>query len=226
MKAYISQNADKKITDALTKRGFEVILLPPFPALSHPVDTHADMLMFVSDGRLFVHRDYEMEFEGFGQIVRIDEPMGDKYPQDILLNIALIGDTVLAKTTHISKTVLNYLASTGRRIRHVSQGYAHCSVCRVSDGAYITADRGIAEIAHGAGLEVLLISEGGISLPPYKYGFIGGACGSTLDEIFFAGTLSSHPDGERIRTFCKKHGKTVTELADIPLSDVGGILFV
>lgn len=226
MLAYISKNADKRIIDALNQEGFEIHLLAPFSALSHPVDTHADMLMLAIDDTVFVHKDYGTDLNGFANIIRIDEPMSNKYPNDILLNIAIVGKNAFCNTKNASKTVLKYLEENGFSLHHVSQGYAHCSSCIVDENAIITADSGIAEAAQQTGIDVLKISEGSISLPPYNYGFIGGACGSFGDKIYFCGSLKYHPDGYKIRRFCENHGKCVVELSDIFLFDVGGILFI
>ena len=222
MLAYISKNADKKIIDALKQKGFETVLLAPFNVLSAPVNTHADMLLCAAGNMVFKHSDYTLE----GDFVSLTEKMGAKYPLDVLLNIAILGKHVFANVKYASKTVLEYLEKSGYTIHHVPQGYAHCSTCIVSDNAIITADRTIALTAQNEGIDALLISEGHISLPPYEYGFIGGATGSTSNSVYFCGSLSHHPDGNSIRAFIEAHGKTVIELSDSPLSDVGGILFI
>lgn len=221
MLAYISQNADSKITEALRQEGFEVILLAPFSALDHPTDTHADMLLLDVNGKIFKYEDYLID----GEFESISESMGAKYPHDVLLNIAVVDSHAFCNVKHASKTVLKYLEDNGYTIHRVAQGYAHCSTCIVSDEAIITADEGIYTAACEIGIDALLIGAGSISLPPYGYGFIGGASGVTDDAVYFCGSLEYHPDGERIRAFIEKYGKRVVELCDAPLADVGGILF-
>lgn len=225
MLAYLSQNADKRIFEALWQEGFETVSLPPFSALSHPVDTHADMLFLSVGDTIFVHRYYPVEIKGFDKVVKIDEPMSDKYPNDVLLNIALVGKNAFANTKYASKTVLKYLEKQGFSINHISQGYAHCSTCIVSENALITADWGIAKAAQKVGVDVLKIEEGSICLSPYNHGFIGGSCGLCKDKIYFCGSLNYHPDGEKIRRFCELYGKVAIDLVDAPLMDIGGILF-
>ena len=226
MLAYLSQNADKRIFEALQQEGFEAIPLAPFSALSHPVDTHADMLLLSVGNVVFVHKDYKIDLSAFENVIHIDEPLGNKYPNDVLLNIAIVGKNVFANIKNASKTILKYLEDNGFAIHHVSQGYAHCSTCIVSENAIITADKGIAQAAQCVGIDVLLISEGNISLPPYNHGFIGGACGATSHSIYFCGSLNYHPDGDKIREFIKNHSKDIIELSDSPLIDIGGILFI
>ncbi len=223
MLAYISQNADKRILNALAVEGFETVLLSPFAALCEPTDTHADMLLCAVGTSIFKHALYPLAGEHF---INVTEDIGAKYPNDILLNIAIVGTHVFCNEKHASATVLEYLRELGYNIHHVSQGYAHCSTCILSEHAIITADSSIAMGAEKAGIDVLLISVGNISLPPYDYGFIGGASGVCGDRVYFCGSLDHHPDGDKIREFCLKHHKTVVELCDSPLADIGGILFI
>ena len=220
MVAYLSENADKRIFEALRQEGFEIIPLAPFGALSFPVDTHADMLLLQAGEKIFKHGDYFVE----GKFENIFEPMGSKYPNDVLLNIAIVGKHAFANTRYASKTVLAYLEENGFEIHHVTQGYAHCSTLIVSENAIISADEGICREAQKCGIDALLISAGYIDLAPYEYGFIGGACGSYGGRIYLCGSLKYHPDGEVIRNFCKSHQKEIVELLDAPISDIGGIL--
>lgn len=222
MKAYTSQNADNRIIEALKRKGFEVHLLAPFDALAAPTDTHADMLLLKVGDVIFKHTNYMLE----GDYSNICDPISAKYPYDVPLNIAIVGKHAFLNEKHASKTVLKYLNENGYRIHHVSQGYTHCSTCIVNDNALISADIGIVRTAQNLGIDVLQISKGCISLPPYEYGFIGGCSGSTDDAIYFCGSLSYHPDGEQIRDFIESHRKEVIELVDTPLSDVGGIVFL
>ena len=224
MRAYLSQNADKKIIDALKQEGLEVKLLAPFSALENPVDTHADMLLLVVDDTVFVHQDYKIDLDGFEKIIKIDEPMSNKYPNDVLLNIAIVGKNAFCNTKFASKTVLKYLEKNSFSVHHVAQGYSHCSTCILSENAIISADKGIVEAAKMVGIDALLISSGHISLPPYNYGFIGGSCGTFGDKIYFCGALNHHPDGEKIRYFATKHKKIIVELTSSPLADIGGII--
>lgn len=229
MTAYLSCLAPQDIITSLALRGMRTVALPAFSALSCPVSSHADMLLLDAGDCLFTYEGYTFAekdalFGKFSKTVRLPDPTSSEYPHDVSLNIAVVGNNVFANTKSASLVALEHLTSLGKTIIHVNQGYAHCSVCVVNDNALITADRGIADAAQKNGLDVLLIESGHVTLPPYSYGFIGGASGSDEENVYFCGSLSYHPNGEEIKKFCISHGKTPVELSDSPLCDVGGIL--
>ncbi len=219
----------------LENNGFEPILLPPAEYLSEAVASHTDMLIFMGFGRLFCHRDYyESNSALTDRIVSLsgleltlsDEPTGEKYPLDVLFNACIVGKRLICNEKTVSKLILDAAQGSGCEIIGVSQGYTKCSVTVVSDNAIITADKTIAAACRAVGIDVLTVSEGHISLPPYNFGFIGGASGYHGDKVYFCGSLDSHPDGKRIREFCKKHKKTAISLTDGELQDVGSLFFI
>lgn len=222
MRAYLSGKADNRIIEALARQGFEINLLAPFCALTAPTDTHADMLLLSVGDKVFKHKDYPLD----GEFLNITEQIGSKYPDDVLLNVCTVGRHAFCNVKYASKTVLKHLEDCNYSIHHVAQGYSHCSTLTVGDNALITADEGIAAAAREAGVDVLKIRSGHISLPPYGYGFIGGASGAIGDTVYFCGSLKYHPDGEMIGDFIFGHGKEYVELGDFPLSDIGGIMFI
>ena len=110
----------------------------------------------------------------------------------------------------------------------VRQGYCACAAAACADGALITSDRGIASAASRAGIPCLTIRPGHISLPGYGDGyggFIGGASGLCGNRLFFSGDPHTHPDGEAIYDFCRKHGTKPVPLTGGKLFDGGGIIF-
>lgn len=230
MYAFISSEASYDIILSLKEEGFNTIPLPSFSKLSQPVSTHADMIIFSCDDTVFLPRDYqfpniEVLRASYENIVYINDSFSPQYPYDVFLNIALVGNDVFVNERYASKQVLEYLKQKGKIIHNVAQGYAHCSACILSEDALITSDKGIASSARKAGKDVLLLPEGNISLPPYSYGFIGGACGCTDKKVYFCGSYELHPQKGAIEDFCKKHEKIPVSLCKSPLSDVGGIFF-
>ena len=231
--------ADHRISteaiSTLKKYGFETIPLPPAEYLSGAVASHTDMLIFMGFGRLFCHRSY---YEGnsvlIDRIVALsglelalsDEPTGEKYPLDVLFNACLVGNRLICNEKTVSRLILEAARVLGCEIINVPQGYTKCSISVVSDNAIITADKAIAAACKGVGIDVLTVSEGHISLPPYDFGFIGGASGVCCDKVYFCGSLDSHPDCERIKEFCEKHHKTAISLTNVELQDVGSLFFI
>ena len=220
---------------SLHKLGFDTILMPPADHLQSGVSSHTDMLIFIGFGRLFCHQSYysahkniiDLISSASGHMLALsDEPTGEKYPQDVLFNACIIGKTLICNKKTVSKLILSAAQENGYHIISVSQGYTKCATCNVSDNAIITADKAIARACSSNGIDVLLINEGHVSLPPYEFGFIGGASGRFCDNIYFCGSLNSHPDGEKIKDFCKKHNKTAVSLTDGELQDVGSLFFI
>ena len=76
------------------------------------------------------------------------------------------------------------------------------------------------------GIDVTVIENGDIALPPHKYGFIGGAAGVFGKEIFFLGDYRTHRSADLIESAILNAGFTPIALSDEPLSDLGRIIFL
>ena len=234
MKYVITDNRiDKKCERGLVERGFELIKLPPFSMLQKPVAAHPDMLLFVEKGRVFCHRDYlpfaEKELyliacAAGAELTLTLDTVGAEYPRDVIFNAVAVGQRLICRRDAVSPTVAALYSEND--IVNVRQGYAKCSTCVVSDGAVITADASIAREASACGIDVLPVSQNGVHLDGYDCGFIGGASGSDEENVYFCGNIDLHPDGEKIKNFCRKHGKNAVSLSDEPLYDYGTLIFV
>ena len=234
MRYVITDNRiDEKCEESLGKRGFELIKLPCFSALQEPVSAHPDMLLFVGKGNLICHGDYfsianeqikRIADISKREIVLSDENIGAKYPSDVLFNAAPVGDRLICKKSAASSLILELYPC--EKIIDVKQGYAKCSVCTVGDNAIITADQSIAKAARGNKIDVLKIEASHTALDGYDCGFIGGASGDDGENIYFCGNLDLHPEGEKIKEFCKKHGREAVSLSDEPFYDFGTLMFI
>jgi hypothetical protein len=193
------------------------------------------MLFFLLGGVLLTHRDYykiakseidHITSAGRFELVMSDEPVGDKYPQDVLFNAAPVSRFILGRADSMSRHISEIAAKNGARIIGVRQGYARCSTVIVGDSAIITQDRDIARSAQECGIDVLLVRPRYVRLEGYDTGFIGGASGTCSDKVFFCGSLDNHPDGESIRKFCLAHGKKAVSLGKGELFDAGTLFFI
>lgn len=207
--------------------GCEVIALPPFSCLPRPTEAHPDLLAArLPTGELLLSRAYYESapsfFDALGLSLRFEErSQGNTYPQDVLFDALAVGHTLYGRKEATSPILRAHYP----RFVEVKQGYARCSVALLSERAAITADKGLAEALCRDGVEVLTIASGHISLPGYDTGFLGGAGGDLGDGRYvFFGDLSSHPDGDRIRAFAKKHQKSAVSLTEGLLSDYGGLI--
>lgn len=231
--AVLSESAPNGAASELERRGITAIALPPHPLLAPPVDTHADMIFRILDGRIFFDKIYCNKYPdtvskivrsgGFSLAFTEESPSGE-YPNDVKFNLLVGGDFAVGKKSALSKELLSAVADSGRDFIDVRQGYAACS-CLLAKDVLVTADKGIASALSGR-VKSLVISPRGVALPPYEEGFIGGACGFDGDTVYFAGSLSRHPDGEKIKAFLAAAGVGTADLFDGELSDVGGIIFI
>ena len=228
---------DNRISDkcekALERDGFYLIKLPPDPSLSEAISSHPDTLLFHAEGEIITTADYcdaaayifsdirEMKPEV--KVSFTSEVRGKKYPTDCIMNALVIGRRIFCKSDTVSKSIIDFADRHGYEIVHTNQGYPACSVLAFG-GCAITADQGIASVMAENGVRVTLISRGGISLPPYEYGFIGGTSGVVGRKIYFFGNLDSHPDGKIIREAIEREGFEAISLSDEELHDVGGII--
>lgn len=224
----LSSAAPGRIVGALSER-FDVLLLPPDPALHAPVASHPDMLVFSVGERVVMAREYLGAYPSVAdriaqtgvRLIPSDAPRGAEYPLDVSLNCLVAGKTVFCHRAAAPEAV-DAAEAEGYRVVRVRQGYAACSALSAG-GAVVTADPSVARAAEDAGLAVLRISPGGISLPGYDSGFIGGASGVFRGTVFFFGDPMTHPDGARIASFLEERGIRSVALSDGPLIDLGGM---
>ncbi|MDY3846436.1 MAG: hypothetical protein SOZ62_06015 [Eubacteriales bacterium] len=207
------------------------IKLPPFSRLAPPVASHPDMLLFIRKNTLFTSTQYYNEAKDvFNLIERVsnveiitdDTDVCADYPMDISFNCFDCMGYLFGFKKHLSKNIIENSVN----IANVKQGYSSCSTVCVDENSIITADKSIAKKAQQLGADVCLISEGGVKLPPYEYGFIGGACGVSGNSVYFTGNLDIHPCAKQIREFIDNRGKKVISLSDDILFDYGKILFL
>ena len=231
--AVAGEGLSQKCREGLARLGFEVIILPSYGRLGRGIAAHADLMLLPLDDKIFIYRELSeslpsftgmLRRRGYG-IIEVDTLPSEKYPQDIALNCLRVGEYIFCKQKHTAKEVLEYVRESGYTLLNVNQGYTRCCACPVGDRGLVSADPSILAAAIGAGVETLAVDAGHVVLDGYDYGFIGGACGAFNGSLYFAGDLSSHPDCERIESFCAALGIEAVSLSDEPLKDVGSIFF-
>ena len=230
--ALISQSA-VKYAKAL-EIDFDVLRLPSDERLDTPVSSHADMNVFIVGNTAVLSRLYAEMYPEIGNYLRtacgLDVILSDgerkrEYPFDVMLNVLVCGNTAFSLEKYTCDEIKKLLFKEGINHVNVRQGYAACSTLTFGN-SIITSDRSILNAGKKAGLDCLEITPGGITLPGYAEGFIGGASGVCGDTVYFTGNVRLHPDGEKILRFIEKGGFNVINLSNEMLCDVGGIRFL
>ena len=91
--------------------------------------------------------------------------------------------------------LLSFAEKRGLKICKTKQGYHACTTLALTKNSAITADEGIKKALTAEGIDVTLIENGDISLPPYEYGFIGGASFFDNNTLFTFGDVKKHKNG-------------------------------
>ncbi len=205
----ISAEAPREIIEYIKSLGHEVYSLTGRGVLP-PVRCHADM---------FICRLTEDAI-----ISALEDELTPGYPQETAFNALVMQNKLFCRTASASPRLLDAARALGMSVIPVKQGYAACSVCRVSDNAAITADSGMAAALEGAGIDVLRIRPGHILLPGYDTGFIGGASALLDGRLIFFGNAAGHPDWRQMEQFIAARGIEYKIFPTLPLTDLGGLV--
>ena len=232
--AVIGQGA-ASYRDALAALCAEVLLLPPAEEMDPRVAFHPDMLMMAIGRDVAVPAFYASRADvrpilntlrhrcGI-RVMTTEKIPGDSYPHDVVCNALMYGGKLYGKLSALAPEILRLADADGIEAVDVAQGYAGCSALACRD-ILLTADPSIRSAISERGGNVLLLSPGGIDLPGYDTGFIGGAGGCADGHAVFFGDVRRHPDGERIAQALSARGIVCHCLGDGNLTDFGGIKF-
>lgn len=218
---YIGSTVSEPQKDALQQLHIPFSVLPSEPSLPLPLGAHPDMLAVTVGGVTF----------SAGATAKVlgcadtGEAFGTAYPKDVLFNGFTLGNRLFCNRRSFSAVVQAHALACGMEIVDVRQGYAKCSTLVLGEKQLITADRGIAKAAEPF-CEVLCISEGGITLAPYAYGFIGGASFVLENTVYFFGDIDTHTDAASIKACIAQNGYSAVSLSGGTLCDCGGAIII
>lgn len=212
-----------------------VLVLPPARGMDPRVASHPDMLMTVVGRDAVVPASYAAQ-EDVGpitdtllrrcgvRVITTEKSPGNMYPHDVVCNALLFDGCLYGKLSALAPEILRLADEIGIATANVAQGYAGCSALACGD-ILLTADPSVRNAVSERSGSVLSLSPGGIDLPGYDTGFIGGAGGYVDGHAVFFGDVHRHPDGERMADTLAKRGIVCHCLGDGPLTDFGGIKF-
>ena len=234
--AIVSERIKAQEKAALEAEGFSVLSCPASPLLPPPIAHHPDAIMALLGKTLYCYEGYYKEnaafFEALAKacphltVQTLKDAQTSLYPGDCAYNLLFIGRHAFFNPKGLSPALSEACEADGFFIHPVHQGYAACTVCALGDRHAITADGGMEKALRREGISVLKIAEGGISLPPYESGFIGGASGCYEKKVYFFGNITKHPSHKEIARFLSQAGFLPVSLSKEPLCDLGGILFI
>ena len=236
MKKFVALGAPSpQLKESLIDRGYSIIDLPRFSLLSAPVSVHPDMLFSCIGDKIITSKDYyttahaQLDFiADRSNASVITDPHSDYscYPHEARFNVLCLGIYVLGNKRAASPIILDECKNQAKTFIHVNQGYARCSTAICGKGI-ITSDPTIFEACSRLDIPSLKISAGGIELPGYEYGFIGGASGycEEANTLYFNGDITKHTDHNAILSFADTCAVNIVSLGDWRLFDCGGMFF-
>ena len=227
MHILVAGNLDTEYINALEKHGFNLSYTVENENLMDGLRYHPDMQIARYKDKLIcdphMYTAYLKCFKkDFTQLLPGNVKTKCTYPYDIAYNIKAVGEWVFHNYKY-TDSVLTGFIDENKRI-HVSQGYSGCSICRVSENAIITADKGIHKSALENNINSLLIKPGYIELKGFDYGFIGGASFNYGTKLYLFGDIKSHPDCNLIVDFCEMFDTEIISLAGGVLKDFGSAI--
>ncbi|MEA4830565.1 MAG: hypothetical protein VB121_11355 [Enterococcus thailandicus] len=214
----------KSLKEPLLKLEIDSLLMPDIPEVDKRLSGHIDLAALHIGKKIFLGGKAgectAKPLENFGFETELIPYIGEKYPNDAILNACVInGKIIHNRDISVLKNENNFI--------HVRQGYTKCNICSVDKNAIITSDSRIALICNSAGFDVLKITPGYIMLPGFNTGFIGG-CAFKISpyNIAFTGSLAAHPDYDAITDFLRNYNIKPIYLTDNPIFDIGSAILM
>lgn len=190
---------------------------------------HADMQMLNIKENLFVNSNCQKlisKLKSLDTQFTLCENIGCKYPENVALNAALIGDKLFCKEKALHPKVKEFCETIDIKIINVKQGYTKCSTLVLNSNTIITDDESIAKAALINNINTLLISKGDIYLDAQNVGFIGGASAKIGETIYFFGDIDTHKDAVKIKNYIYNAGLSYKSVSSEKLIDIGGIVII
>ncbi len=227
----VSYKADPKFIKILEKLNIEVIFTKKHKNLPEPVDDHPDLVILPLEEKILLveknHYEYYKEkLEKYDiKIIPTKKSIGSIYPEDVLLNVACFKEYYIGKTDIIDLKAREYFKKKKRKPLLVNQGYANCSSLIASEDLLITQDKSIYKALIKEGLHSYLLPQGGIVLPGYSTGFIGGTYGMINDTVMvFYGDLDRFIHKEELKFLLEKESIDLIYPKGIEFVDRGSMI--
>ena len=203
----VSPDIYKESVLSLVNMGINVLYSCENKAVMKPLAYHADMQIacvspdtYVASPECYEYyckilNDYKVKIHCGNTYLSCN------YPQDIAYNIT-VTEKVAVHNFKYTDGILKSMLSC-KKLINVSQGYTACTLCAISDTAFITSDAGIFKSLLQEGMHTLLINDDDVILPGFDHGFIGGSCFMADNKsLVVNGDAGLHRDYGKISEFC------------------------
>jgi len=149
--------------------------------------------------------------------------LGKEHPETVHYNAVCTKDFLIHKEGLTDSCILH--ETEKKKFIPVSQAYTRCNLLSLSDGSFITSDRGIDKRLTNEGLEVYYFNSDDVVLEGQEHGFLPGAMGVFNKSVYILGHLGFYSEGERLRQLMASKNMDIIELYKGPIIDGGGIFF-
>ncbi len=219
---------NKRNIGVLKQIGYSVLLTKRLNSVYEAISGHVDIQIckvgskYICEPTVY---DYYREMIKDEYLISGKKELKNEYPEDIAYNICTFNSVAIHNFKYTDTIVSEELKLNSYNLINVKQGYSKCSICKITENAFITADENIYRTAIQNNFDVLKINPGYIKLEGFEYGFLGGASGLIEKNILAVnGTLKKHPDYNNIKSFCNNYNVDILELSNETPEDVGSIL--
>ena len=229
MKYYCIINCQyPQITDKIKSYGYTIIPVEKSDDVSLQVSMHADMLYLkYYDTTIYVSHCQQNNIDKLtkaGLVVNTVK-LYPGYETECKLNMVITDKFILCNP----KTALpNDIFENKKNLISTKQGYTKCSTIVINEDLFITDDVSVYSALTDAGCRCLGVEKGSIALEGYNYGFIGGASAYIPEKniVLFFGDITKHSDYLKIVEFCNEYDIKIDYIKDMPLTDIGGAIFI
>jgi len=213
----------------LKSMGIEVLFSCKNENVSKPLYYHADMQIVPVSCDTFIvapecYNYYKNLLENYNiKLIKGNTYLSCNYPLDIAYNIIVTEKYAIHNFNHTDSVLKSKLDT--KKFINISQGYTACTLCALSDSAYITSDEGTSKKLSSFDFDILVINDKDIILPGFNHGFFGGSSVMLNSGLLAVnGNVCLHTDYDKINIFCQNHGVSLLSLSDNSIMDIGSLI--
>ncbi|MBD7910099.1 MULTISPECIES: DUF6873 family GME fold protein [Clostridium] len=231
MFCFVDYRITREEINNLIKHKLTPIIIPKCIEVYDAIDGHVDIQLNIlnkEEKTVIIQKNINKSFlttlsSNNIKYILSEKSLGSLYPNDIGLNALITEKYFIHNINFTDKNLLE--SQLTKKIINVKQGYTKCSILPIKDDVFITSDKGIFNSLKDEEIDVLLIPEGDILLPPLNYGFIGGIGGMISEnKLGLFGELNNYNYGDEVYKFLYKYDIEPISLKKGKLIDRGSLM--